>query len=446
MDDLTRGSVSWHLARTSALMLVTILFQMLYLVVDLYWVSRLGKEAIAAVGLAGNAQLVVLAASQVVSIGTTSLIARAVGNRDTARAQLVFNQSNTLSLAIGAAFLGLAAALKHQYVTFLAPDRDTMALAVIYLFWFVPALALQFGAVAMLCALRALGRMGHGTMIQSASVVLNVVLAPVLMFGWATGVPLGVAGAGIATLVSVVFTLVWLSALFIARTSPLRFSFSEMRPQLSLWRQFFGMGLPVAAEYGLMSAYLLVIYGLAAPFGAAAQAGMGIGMRVTQVVLVPISAIGMALTPVAGQNLGAGLVSRVKRALWSAFAMGTASAFVAAVLCGLASRTLVFVFSQDARVVDAAEEYLRIMSLTFVASGLIFVASSMLQALGNTWPSLLSSTVRFTLIVVAALALAQLPAFQLRWVWYLVQGAVVVQAILLLILLRGEMRRKLASA
>ncbi len=86
-------------------MLVTMIFQTLYFLVDLYWVGRLGKEAVAAVGVAGNLQFIVLAISQMLGVGATTLVSHAAGQRDQERALLIFNQAQVLSLAVGALFL-----------------------------------------------------------------------------------------------------------------------------------------------------------------------------------------------------------------------------------------------------------------------------------------------------------------------------------------------------
>src|ERR1700704_3002419 len=98
MEDLTTGSVSRHLLKTTSFMLVTMVFQTLYFLVDLYWVGRLGKEAVAAVGIAGNLMFVVLALTQMLGVGTTTLVSHAVGRRDRERALLVFNQSFVLAM------------------------------------------------------------------------------------------------------------------------------------------------------------------------------------------------------------------------------------------------------------------------------------------------------------------------------------------------------------
>src|SRR5207237_9852763 len=102
MQDLTQGSVIRHLLHMAAFMAVSMLVQTLYLLADLYWVGRLGKEAIAAVGVAGNLTMIVLALTQMLGVGTTTLISHAAGQKDQARAELVFNQSFLVSILVAA--------------------------------------------------------------------------------------------------------------------------------------------------------------------------------------------------------------------------------------------------------------------------------------------------------------------------------------------------------
>ena len=108
MEDLTTGSLSRHLMKTASFMLVTMVFQTLYFLVDLYWVGRLGKEAVAGVGVAGNLTFIVLAISQMLGVGTTTLVSHAAGRKDHERALLVFNQSQVLSMLAGGVFLLIA--------------------------------------------------------------------------------------------------------------------------------------------------------------------------------------------------------------------------------------------------------------------------------------------------------------------------------------------------
>jgi Na+-driven multidrug efflux pump len=116
-----------------------------------------------------------------------------------------------------------------------------------------------------------------------------------------------------------------------------------------------------------------------------------------------------------------------------------------AVLCNLVPAALIKIFSSDPAVIAVGEEYLRIVALTFAFSGLIFVCSSMFQAMGNTMPSLIASVTRIVVIAVPAILLSTTPGFRLVWIWYLSAGAVVLQLAIVLLLLRREFRVRLGA-
>ena len=204
------------------------------------------------------------------------------------------------------------------------------------------------------------------------------------------------------------------------------------------------IGLPAGFEFALMAVYMFIVYTVTRPFGAAAQAGFGIGMRIVQAGFMPVVALGFSVAPVAGQNFGARAAHRVRTPSRTA-ALMAAGAMVAlhdrlpdrAGLDGRASSRMI------PQVIAVGAEYLRIVSWNFVASGLIFVASSMFQAMGNTVPSLISSGVRIILVASLTLILAPMPGFALRWIWYLSVVTVFIQLVLSLGLLRREFSRRL---
>ena len=443
MQDLTSGSLTRHLLKTTSFMLVTMVFQTLYFLIDLYWVGRLGKEAVAGVAIAGNLTFIVLAVSQMLGVGITSLVSQSAGQKDHDRVQLVFNQSQVLSMLVGVAFLAVGLALRVPYVNALGADERTEAMAASYLLWYIPAMALQFGIVAMGAALRGTGNFRPGMIVSTASVILNMVLAPFLIFGWVTHRPYGVAGAAMSTLIAVIVATVWLVGYFFAKDSYLKFMVEDWRPQFGLWKRMLAIGLPAGAEFALMAAYLFVVYSVSRPFGSAAQAGFGIGLRIVQAGFMPVVALGFAVAPVAGQNFGARKPDRVRQTFRSGAAMaaGVMLAFMLIVLA--TAGPLVHVFSGDSQVIAVGSEYLRIVSWTFVMSGIVYVSSSMFQAMGNTVPALMASFTRIALVAIPAFVLARMAGFELRWIWYLSVAAGTVQIAINLTLLRREFGRKL---
>lgn len=444
MQDLTRGSIGRHLLSLSAFMAVSLAFQTLYFLADLFFVGHLGSAAIAAVSLSGNLMMVVLALTQVLSVGTTTLVAHAVGRKDRDRANLVFNQAFAVSIAAAVVFGVLGFALRGAYCRALAADDATVAYAVQYLDFFVPALALQFTVVALAAALRGSGVVKPTMVIQVLSVALNIVLAPILILGWGTGRPLGVAGAGLASLLAIVFGVALFWRYFLGPEVYLRFAPSEWRPRGAILTRLMGIGLPAGGEFGLMSAYLMLIYWITRPLGAAAQAGFGVGGRVMQSLFLPVMAVAFAAAPLAGQNFGARDGERVRATFRVAATATCALMLLLAALSHIAPEAMIGVFSADPAVIGFGAQFLRIISWNFPAMALIFTSSSVFQGMGNTWPPLFSSSLRLLLFALPAAILSRQPGFDIRSVWFLSVASVAVQAIVNLLLLRREFRRRLA--
>ena len=444
MQDLTTGSVWRHLLKTTSFMLVTMVFQTLYFLVDLFWVGRLGKEAVAAVAVAGNLMFVVLAISQMMAVGTTTLVAHAAGRKHHDEALLVFNQSQVLSAVVGAVFLVVASILRTGYTRALSADAQTATLANVYLAWFIPAMALQFPMAAMGAALRGTGNFKPGMIVGTSTVILNMILAPFLMFGWVTHRPMGVAGTALSTFVAVVVGSVWLGTYFRSDAAHLRFVPADWAPKFHLWSRLLRIGLPAGTEFALMSAYLFIVYTVSRPFGSAAQAGFGIGLRIFQAGFMPVVALGFAVAPVAGQNFGARHAERVRDTFKAAVLMSLVAMAAFTLLCHVAPDPMMRLFSNDPEVIAVGRTYLRILSWSSVASGVIFVASSMFQAMGNTLPSLATSFTRIVCVAIPTLLMARLAGFELRWIWYLSAGSVALQMAMSLLLLRREFRRRLS--
>jgi Na+-driven multidrug efflux pump len=189
---------------------------------------------------------------------------------------------------------------------------------------------------------------------------------------------------------------------------------------------------------------MAVVYAITKPFGAAAQGGFTIGLRIVQSAFLPVVALGFAVAPVAGQNFAAGKGDRVRAAFKAAAGMAAALMFITALVIYFAAVPLMGIFTKDAEVTLVGVEYLRIVAWNFVASGVTFVSSSMFQALGNTIPPLATSTLRILLAAIPAIFLARVAGFHLTWIWYLGAIAVLLQMSLNLILLQREFRLKLA--
>jgi putative MATE family efflux protein len=445
MQDLTQGPVRRHLIAMAVPTAIGMLMQTLYYLVDLYFVGRLGDAALAGVGAAGTVMMVVIAMTQVLGVGTVALIAQAVGRKDPADANLVFNQSLLMAAGCAAFTIVGGYALSGPYMGKVGADAATAAAGRTYLYWFLPGMALQFALVAMGSALRGTGIVKPTMIVQMVTVLLNVVLAPVLIAGWGTGRPMGVAGAGLASTLSVTFGVIILYLYFHRLEQYVSVRRDQLRPRLDTWRRLLAIGLPSGGEFLLMFVIVAVIYGTIRDFGPDAQAGFGVGSRLMQAIFLPAMALAFAVAPVAGQNFGAQHHDRVRETFRSAVVMSSVLMLVLTIACQWRPEWMVAGFAQDPGVIAVGALYLSTVSWNFVASGINFCCSGMFQALGNTLPSLASSASRLVTFVLPALWLAHRPGVELRHFWYLSVASVALQALTSLLLLRMVMRQRLRA-
>jgi len=370
------------------------------------------------------------------------LISHAVGRKDQADAQLVFEQALSLGILIAVVFLAVGYGVGGWAVSQITSDEATAQEARTYLFWYLPALGSMFVNAALGSALRASGVVGIPTMIQSATVVVNAVLAPVLVMGFLTGYPMGVAGAGLASSIAALFGMCAFAATF-NRAQKYMHLHSSLHPKKQVWKRIIAIGLPATGEFALIFITTAVAYWAIRRFGPQAQAGYGIGARTMQAIFLPAMAVAFATGPIAGQNFGARHAQRVRDTFRHAAIMGGAIMLTITLLCQISPHLLVQPFSNDPAVIAVATEFLRIASWNFVAVGLTFCCSGMFQALGDTRPALISSGTRLLTYVVPAVWLAGQPWAVLHDFWYLGVASLIVQALIAVLLLRHQLHHKL---
>jgi putative MATE family efflux protein len=444
MKDLTDGSIARNILQMSVPIAAGMFFQTLYFLIDLYFVAALGDAAIAGVGAAGNVMFIVFALTQILGVGTVALISHAVGRKDQADATLIFNQCLLLSASCALITLLFGYGLGGAYMHTLGSDPATVRAGARYLDWFLPSLALQFAMVAMGSALRGTGIVQPTMIVQVATVLLNAVLAPVLIAGWGTGHPMGVAGAGLASSLSVGVGVVLLVLYFHRLEKYVAFDTSQWRPQFATWGRVLRIGLPAGGEFALMFMYMAVIYWITRRFGADAQAGFGIGQRIMQSMFLPAMAVAFATAPIVGQNFAAGKHARVRETFGLAVLIGSCIMVALTLFCQFYAGLAIRAFTAEPAAVGIGTQFLKVISWNFVASGFVFTCSAVFQGLGNTVPAVMSSASRVVSFVLPALWLASQPQFQLIQLWYVSVASVTLQACFSIWLVRAEFRQRLA--
>jgi putative MATE family efflux protein len=298
----------------------------------------------------------------------------------------------------------------------------------------------------MTSALRGAGVTMPTMVLQTATIILNAILAPVLIAGWGTGIPLGVAGAGWASTISGFIGTIALSFMFPRVQSYLRLHLDRLKPKFAAWRRLIFIGLPTSLEFLMMFAIFIVIYFVIRGFGAEAQAGFGIGGRIMQSIFLPAMAVAFAAAPIAGQNFGAKRYDRVRETFRVTALIGTGIMLTLTVLCHVNPSLLARPFTDDPAVLAVSNDYLQVVSWNFAFSGLVMAAGSLFQGMGDTRPSLFASATRTVTFIAPVLWLSTQPGFTWHHVWLASVASVIIQCAIAMWLLARTFKLKLGDA
>lgn len=426
-------------------MFIGMVVQVAYFVTDLKFVSMLGNDMAAGFSVAGNLWFFVMALTQILNVGTAAMISHAVGAQQHERANLIFNQSLTMSVIMGAFVLALLYAVARPYMHFEAADAVVAQAGIDYLVGVTPGLGIQFLMISMFATLRGTGVVKPTMIIQFITVGLNILFAAVLTIGWLTGRPYGAFGAGLATTLATVVGVIISVYYFHRHEKYVSFHRKQIKPNAEVWKRLIFIGLPIGLEFMFMSLVMIVMFWAIRDFGADAQAGVAEGQGALRLIMLPAMAVAFAAAPIAGQNFGAGKLERVRQTFNWTVGISVVVMLALTVFCQFGSHLLMHIFTHEEAVVAVGATMLTISSWNFAANGIIFSCSSMFQGLGNTWPTIGSSVIRVFVFIVPVLWLSRQPHFELVHVWYLSVCSMFLQAIVSYLLLRREFAKKLPA-
>ena len=408
--DATRGPLLRTLFRLATPVVVMQACHTAFHLVNVMWVGRLGAAATAAVTTSFFLLWTLWAIADVTGVGTTATVARHVGAGERARAGHAAAQGFLLAGLTGivvALFgrLGLA----PVFAT-IGTAPDVSALAVAYLSILVLGAPLSMLYVWAESTMRAAGDTRTPLIVIASSLALNAALDPLLIFGLGPFPRLGIVGAAIATVIAQGFAVAWFLTLAARRHPAFPFSREALRrfePRFA--RGLARIGTPNALIGILFSAVYLYFAHVAARFGTAAVAIVGVSSRIESVTYLVAVGLGLACETLVGQNLGARRPDRAERATWLSAGLVAAFATAMSITMLVAPEGLLALFTSDPDVVRAGAPYLRLLALGQAFTGIELVLNGAFSGAGDTVPPMVISTcmslLRFPLAWVFAVPL-----------------------------------------
>ncbi len=392
--DLTTGSIPRHIVTFSMPMLVGSMLQTAYSFINAIWVGQfLGTGALATVTVSFPVIFTMFGIGMGMTLATNILVSQSFGAKRFDELRRVVDSSTVVILALGLVLTALGELFTPHILRAMDTPEDIYQGAVDYLRLVLLSLPFSFGMFALRSMLQGMGDSKTPLYFQFVSVLLTTVLDPLLIFGH-LGLPrLGLNGTAWATIVSQVLVLVALVAWLHRKKSPIAPGWPRLSHLGPETRKTFRIGLPASVQQSLVSLGMVLVTGIVNRFGEISTAAFGAASRIDQIAFMPAITFGMAISTLAGQNLGAGHHDRVKEVFkWGCLFSGLITGAISLVAV-IFPRALLRVFITDPVVVELGTSYLHIVGACYVLFGLMFVSNGIINGAGATLVTTLISLI-----------------------------------------------------
>ncbi|MHB0935312.1 MAG: MATE family efflux transporter [Armatimonadota bacterium] len=397
--DLTTGSIPRHLVAFSLPMLAGSALQVSHSFINAIWVGRfIGEDALAAVTLSQPIIFIVIASAAGLMMAPNILVAQDAGARDWERLQRVVQTSYALFGALSFIMLGLGLWNVEGLLRLLNAPPAIFSAAEGYLRVVLWTLPFSFWVFLIGSMLRGIGDSKTPVYFQAVAVLINTILDPLLIFGLAGLPPLGLVGTAWATIISQAIGVTGLLIFVAYKRQLVNPHWRRLRIDGATALLLLGIGLPSAIQQSVVSVSLFGLTRYVAAFGADTIAAFGAGLRIDGVAFLPALTMGMAVSTLSGQNLGARQFGRVREVFrWGLLFSGSISLLIALAVI-TRPEFLIQAFTREPEVIAEGSRYLRIVGFTYVLYALMFVGNGVINGAGHTPVTTIISVVTLWLV------------------------------------------------
>jgi putative MATE family efflux protein len=433
-QDFTEGGIGRAIFLLSVPMVLEMAMESLFGAVNVYWVAHLGKEQAAAVGITESLLTIVFTVAMGLSIATTAMVARRIGEKDPEGAAGVAVQSILLGVLISIPIALAGVIFREQLFKLMNAEASVAAAGTGYV-------TVIFGGnviIMLLFLLNAVFRGAGNAAIAMRSLwignLINLALDPCLIFGLGPFPELGVTGSAIATTIGRGCAVIYQFWTLFGGGSRVPVRFKHLAPDLGVMRNLFKISLGGMFQMLVATSAWIFLMAIVGKFGAAAQAGYTIALRIVFVTILPSWGMSNAAATLVGQNLGAQKPDRAAKSVWLAghanavFLGGVALIFI------FFSENLIHFFTDDESVVQYGVDALRYISYGYIFYGYGMVMAQAFNGAGDTMTPTVLNLICFWLIQIPlAYSLSMYTGLGARGVFLAVTFAESVLAILAMI-------------
>jgi putative MATE family efflux protein len=397
-QNFTEGGIGRAIFLLSVPMVLEMLMESLFGIVNVYWVAHLGREQAAAVGVTESLLTIVFTVALGLSMGTTAMVARRIGENDPEGAARVAEQSILMGVLISIPIAVIGALFSRQLFHAMNAEAGVSQVGGGYM-------ALIFGAnvvIMLLFLINAIFRGAGNAAIAMRSLwignLINLVLDPCLIFGLGPFPELGVTGSAVATTIGRGIAVVYQFSKLSGGASRVPVRFNRMLPDFGLMKTLLRISLGGMFQFLVATAAWMLLMSIVGLSGAAAQAGYTIAIRIILVTLLPSWGMSNAAATLVGQNLGAQKPDRAEKSVWLAGHSNAVFLTAVAIIFIVFAEYLIRFFTNDQMVIPYGVNALRYISYGYIFYGYGMVMAAAFNGAGDTYTPMIMNLVCFWMI------------------------------------------------
>ncbi|MDO5718976.1 MAG: MATE family efflux transporter [Tissierellia bacterium] len=388
----------------------------LYNIVDSFYISKISEKAFRAVSLVFPIQTIIIALSVGTGIGANALIARYLGMNETKKANIIANNSILLSAIIAAVVFILGNRYSYAFLNMYSTDSEVILYGTRYMkiitrfsfFWIIQIMSEKI--------IQATGNMFYPMLSQLMGAVINIILDPIMIFGYGFIPSMGIAGAAYATIISQIFGASFCFSYLLKSKNLIHFNLRYMKPDFKEIKNIYIIAAPSILLQAIPAILNFGLNRILIQVAESAVSVMGIFYKLQSFVLMPIFGLTQASMPIIAYNYGARIKSRINDCLKYSIIASLSIMTIGTILFWAIPDKLIKIFNPTDDILEMGIIALKIISTTFILAAISIILSTYYQALGNGFYSLVVAAMR-QLIIILPLANIFIK-YGINYTWY----------------------------
>lgn len=422
--------------------MISMLVQALYNIVDSMFVARVSEAALNAVSICYPVQMIMVAVACGTGVGINALLSRSLGEQKPETAEQVAMHGLFLAACSWIVFALIGLFCAEAFLSLFASDAEIMAMGVSYMQICTICSIGVFAEIAYERIMQSTGNTIYNMVIQGVGALINIILDPIFIFGLGPVPALGTAGAAIATVIGQIVAMFLGIIITQKKIREIQLSVRGFHLDGMIMKAMYRIAIPAILMQSIMSFMTVMMNMILAPFSEMAVSVFSIYYKLQQFVFMAVLGMNNALIPILSYNYGANQMERIRESIRFALWMSCVIMAIGTVVFQLFPTQLLYLFDAKETLLSIGIPALRTISVSFVFAGISMVLCSVFQALGSPNHSLLVTLLR-QMVILLPLAYGFSSAFGLDMCWWSFPITEVLCALLSLYLLRSVQKRVL---